>query len=232
MRHIFLLLLTITCAAIAAAQSPGDVLTKLWTNYAAGHNCNYQMVYNFYAGDEKKPVESLNGITQYFDDIYYFKIGNIEQLSDKQWTLTVNHDESYVIADKAEKYTGLNKQMSISEILSKINNEENRMETTAISNDMTALKIFEKEESSPSWEIAYRQENYEISMVKVYFNKMETEALYGDEYDSSRLEIGIKNLPVAEPSTKINTVIDWSGSAVKLQPKFKKYTLYDLSAQK
>ena len=231
MRHIFLLLLTIVWANISTAQSTSDELQQLLVNYTTGRNCNFQLTYNFYAGDEKKPVESLAGITQHFDDLYYFKIGNIEQLSDKKWALTVNHDESYVIADKAEKYTGMNKQMDITTILDHIKNEGQQIETAALPNGMKVLKIFEAQEKTPSWELIYR-ENYEIGTINVYFNQEETEALYGDEFTSSRLEIGLKTLPESEPPLKVAAVIDGLGDAAKLQPKYKKYTLYDLTAQK
>jgi hypothetical protein len=232
MKYIFLMLLYTFWAASAVAQTAKEDLQHLMDAHLASKAYNFQMKYSFFGEGQSKPIETMDASNQLLGDLKYFKLGDLEVISDNQYIITVNHDEKYIICDLIEKYDDTKNGMGFQEILANIQENGQELKLEINQGASASLKIFKEDTTTPAWVMQYDRNTFHISAIIIYFDEEETEDLYGDEFKSSWMEIKINYLPPTEPSLKTNSILAKNGKSFTPKPKYKSYEIYDQTAQK
>lgn len=228
LKHIALICLFLSPTLIWG-QSAKEELKKISNAYAGLPDYNYRVQYAYYGEDQTHLLESMEGISQQKDGKIYFKMGNFEQIGDHQHVLTIDNDGKYAVLDNKSKH---NRQAQdfMTSILDLSEKDENLL-LEQISSNEYVLKVVDPESQKTVYAYHYNRNNHQVFKIVIFLDAEETEVLYDETINASSMEVKIEYLAPVEPMVDISQVINLSGKAPKLKPRYQSYTFFDLTQQ-
>ncbi len=208
----------------ATAQTATEELQKLIKTYQQKSEYNYALRFDFFADQDVQPRETMTGRSVGKAGQGYYKLANLEIVTEKGLIVVINHDDHYVLLDKEDSETSTTRQ-DPETLLKGIAKSGQRLTLENGMGGRKTLQVYAEGSAKPSAAIMYSS-LYNIEKIITYYGEEYSNYLTADESAASRLEVTITTLALTEPLLKFSSIVR-SGSPYKLAPNYQKYQFFN-----